>query len=113
MAEKGTKPGTQADVVNMDAVAVLTSIDKGRKMHELAIALEQLTAAVRDTTKKGSIKITIEMKPADNDATQVLLTAEIRGKLPRKNENATLFFTTRSNALVRDNPEQSDLPFGG
>lgn len=111
MPKEVPKPSTQADVVTMDAIEVLKQIDKGRKMHELSIALEQLTAAVRETGKKGHIKITLELTPIDKEATQAKLTAEVRGKLPRMSENPTLFFTTRTNALVRHNPDQADLPF--
>lgn len=106
------KPASAApDVVTMDAIEVLKSLNKGRKMHELSIAMEQLVAAVRDTTKAGSITMKLTVEPAGKEAAQVFVTAEINGKLPRPDESSTLFFTTRANALVRDNPEQADLPF--
>ncbi len=99
------------DVVSMDAMTVLSSLNKGRKMHELSVELEKLTAAVRDTGKAGSVTLKLTMEPTNTEASQVFMTAEINGKLPKKDEQSTLFFTTRQNALVRNNPEQTEIPF--
>jgi hypothetical protein len=101
----------RADVVKIDALEVLSTLNKGRKMFELSVALEQLVHAVRETGKAGSVTLKLTMDPANTEGSQVFVTAELNGKLPRKDEASTLFFTTGKDELVRNNPEQADLPF--
>ena len=114
MHEIKDKPKAKAaDVVNMDAVTVLQSLNKGRKMYELSIAMEQLVQAIRDTGKPGKLNLELSVEPTNTEAGQVFITAKISGKLPREDEKATLFFTTKNNTLVRNNPDQMDMPFVG
>ena len=102
----------EADVVHVDGVTILTTLNKGRKMHELSTEIEKLVSAVRETGKAGSISMELSVKPTAADATQVFVSLKIVGKHPKPDEKETLFFTTRDNALVRNNPEEQDLPFG-
>lgn len=103
------KIGQAADVVKVDAVTVLQTLNKGMKMFELSVALEQLTAAVRATGKQGHITMKITMQPTDADANQVFMITELNGKMPRPDEKPTLFYTTDQNGLVRNDPRQMDM----
>ena len=108
------KKNAAADVVHADFSAFLKQLDKGRTEAELSEALEWITAAVKETGKAGSVMLKLTVTPATSgDVNQVFVKDEIITKTPKKDRKQTIFFTTRQNTLVRNNPDQAEMPFIG
>ena len=85
---------------------------KGHTHAELGEALHDLTARVIDTGKKGSITFVITVEPlAKSDGRALVISDEIKLKLPEHDRDTSLFFTDRDGNLVRNDPNQ--LAFEG
>jgi hypothetical protein len=109
-----TAVGPAADVVHADFSEFLKQINRGLAQHELCEALEKVTAAVKDTGKAGTFALKITVTPARRgEVNQVFVDADVITKVPRKDRKQTIFFTTRQNTLVRNNPDQTEMPFAG
>lgn len=75
---------------------------------ELSEAMQQLVAAVVEERKGGEITLKIVVKPQGDGA--VMVTDEVKVKLPKPSKGGSLFFVTPENNLVRQDPRQSNLP---
>ncbi|NCC52444.1 MAG: hypothetical protein EOM20_14665 [Spartobacteria bacterium] len=110
MTEENEK--TNVDVVNMDVVQLLPTIAKGACIYEYNIKFEELIEAVRETNAAGKITLTLQIKPLKKgDASAVGLDYEVSIKAPRLETACTIFFPTRTNTLVRNDPRQTELEF--
>lgn len=111
MAIQGGTSGQKADVIRADFTAFLKQVNKGNTEVEASQALELITAKVKDTGKAGSFNIKVSITPAGKgEVTQVFVDAEVSVKEPKKDRKHTIFFTTNNNTLVRNNPDQSEMP---
>lgn len=91
--------------------AILQQIGKGVAHARLSEALQQLTVAVRDTEKKGTLTLTLSVEP--NKGTDTLIvSANCTVKLPQE-QQASVFFATDDGNLTRSDPRQMDLPVRG
>lgn len=100
-----------ADVIHADFASFLKLVNKGNTEAEASLALEKITAAVKDTGRAGSFSIKVSITPAGKgEVTQVFVDAEVSTKEPKKDRKHTIFFTTNNNTLVRNNPEQNEMP---
>lgn len=77
--------------------------NRGATHQELSEYLQQLTAAVNDTGKKGSLVLRIDVAPM-GDAFSV--SDKIVLKLPEHERGASTYFRTSDNNLVRTDPRQ-------
>jgi hypothetical protein len=88
---------------------VLSDQGKGRFAAEYNRALEQLIAAVRATSKAGSLTIAIKIAPAPRGSAEaVFVDAAVTVKAPTEERKPTLFFTTETNQLSRYNERQRE-----
>lgn len=87
---------------------VLRELTGGQTYEELNSALTEVVAAVGETRKSGSITLKLSIKP--NGDNSVIITDEIKSKVPERSRGETLFFTTSGGSLVRQDPRQPDLP---
>lgn len=87
---------------------VLGDLAGGEISSELTAALAEVVAAVRETRKVGSLALNIKVRPNGEDT--VMVTADIKPKVPEPARGDTLFFTTTDGSLRRDDPQQRDLP---
>lgn len=78
----------------------------GSTHEELGDALFDLVARVRDTGKKGSLSLTITVAPMDKDVDVLVVTDEIRLKLPEHDRKASLFYPDKTGNLSRSDPQQ-------
>lgn len=82
----------------------------GATHEELSEGLWDLAARVRETGKKGSLTLIITVEPMPKADGQVLMVSdEIRLKLPEFPRNASLFYADREGNLTRTNPDQPEL----
>lgn len=79
----------------------------GGKTHdEMSEALYDLAARVRDTGKKGTVTLTISIEPMKGDERVLVVSDEIRIKLPEFPRKPSFFFTAADGNLSRRDPEQ-------
>lgn len=102
----------QAQVKQTDIITALADLDRGRFMMECARQMTTLTTAVRNTSKKGTLIIRLEINPGgmrDGRVNQVEVRPAVSVVAPKPDVKSTIFFVRESGDLVRDDPEQMDM----
>lgn len=74
--------------------------------------LQKVIKAVRTAGKKGSVTITLEVKPRGRDSGQVEFSGEVKAKAPIAPIAPVMVFITEEGDFTRENPAQGTLPFG-
>lgn len=87
---------------------VLRDLTGGQTYDELNAALAEVVGAVTKTRKAGEVSLKLKIKA--NGESSVMITDEIKTKVPQDTRGETLFFTTANGDLIRDDPRQSKLP---
>jgi hypothetical protein len=78
----------------------------GKSHDELSDALFDLVQKVRDTGKSGSVVYTIKVGPMKGDKDVLVVSDEIKLKLPEHDRKASLFYTDKVGNLTRQDPQQ-------
>lgn len=78
----------------------------GRTESELTDGLRDLVARVTDTGKKGSITLVVNVEPMKNDNSMLVVSDEIKLKLPEHDRKASIFWTDKDSNLLRNDPNQ-------
>lgn len=86
--------------------AFLCQKNRGRTEQELSAKLRELVEAVEETGKGGSITYVLSVKPQAQTEHAVLVTDEIKTKLPQLDRPASIYFTDEAFRLVRTDPRQ-------
>lgn len=89
---------------------VLQALQRGRTHRELSTALQDLTKAVVDTHRAGSLTLTL--KVSRNKAGMIEVDDTVTVKPPKADRTTSLFYATDEANLVRDDPRQLELPTG-
>lgn len=95
-----------------DIISTLAELDRGRFAIECGRQLLELTSAVRNTSKKGSIVIRLEVTPGgmkDGRVHQVEVRPLVSVVQPKHDTKSTIFFLTDQAQLVRDDPDQMEM----
>ena len=79
---------------------------QGKTHDEMGEAIYDLAARVRDTGKKGSVTLTIVVEPMKGDERVLVVSDEIRLKLPEFPRKPSIFYTGPDGNLSRQDPEQ-------
>lgn len=82
---------------------------KGATHDELSQALHDLTARVIDTEKKGTLVLSITVQPLKGQVDALVVSDEIRLKLPEHDRKASLFYPDRQGNLTRSDPNQLEF----
>ncbi|MGH8867104.1 MAG: hypothetical protein ACRDYU_03800 [Actinomycetes bacterium] len=82
----------------------------GHTHGELGEGLHDLIARVQDTGKKGSLTLTVVVEPMKGDTSTLVVTDEIKLRLPEHDRKGSVFFTDRDGNLTRHDPRQLHLP---
>ena len=80
---------------------------KGDCLVEASEKLQDLILKVRERWGAGEISLKLKVTPSAKGI--VTITDDIVVKLPKEEKDATLFFTTEDGALMRNDPEQTEL----
>lgn len=88
---------------------VLAEHRKGMTMLELSRLLAEVTAAVVEHKKPGSVTLKINIRPLASDGT-VVLSDEIQAKVPTADRASSIFYADDNGNLTRSNPNQPELP---
>jgi hypothetical protein len=83
----------------------------GWALDEASEKLQKVVEGVRQTGKSGTLTIKLKVSPASRGAANALIiTDDIKEKIPVLDKDSSIFFATNDNQLVRDNPNQAQLP---
>lgn len=89
----------------------LAEFDGGESHRELSEALNELAQAVLETGKVGTLTYTVKIKAAGRgDSGTVMVTDDLKKKLPVGERSVSVFFVDREGNVVRHNPAQERLP---
>jgi len=89
-----------------DFLDVVTDLDDGKVHQKLTDELAKMIAAVQETSLSGAITLTLKAKPKGRE---VYVVAEIKAKVPKEGNMATLFFVDKGGSLTREDPAQLSL----
>jgi hypothetical protein len=78
----------------------------GKTHEELGVALYDLVGRVRDTGKKGTVTLTITVAPLKNDVDVLVVSDEIKLRVPEHDRKASLFYADKTGNLTRQDPGQ-------
>lgn len=87
---------------------VLRDLSAGKTYDDLTAGLAELVDAVMTTRKAGELSLKLSVRP--NGENSVRVCDDIKVKVPQPARGETLFFTTSSGSLLRNDPRQPDLP---
>jgi len=82
---------------------------RGRTHEELSEALWDLISRVDETHKKGSLTLTLYIEPLKADPAMLVVTDEIRLKLPEFDRPGSTAYIDHDGNLTRQNPNQPEL----
>ena len=100
------KPVDPDDIVVRPFADWLIEQSGGNTHDELGHALHDLVARVLDTGKKGSVTLTVTVAPLKDDVEVLIVTDEIKLRLPEHDRKASLFYPDESGNLTRQDPNQ-------
>ncbi len=89
-----------------DFVEVLADLDSGEVHNLCTEQLGALVAAVVATKKKGTLTLTLEVKP---EGEMAFVKAKVTAKLPVPETTVTAFFPTEDGGLHRHDPKAEPL----
>ena len=111
MTRKTTTPDPDAGPIIRPFADWLREQSKGSSHDELSEGLHTLIARVRDTGKRGSIVFTVTVAPLKDDIDILVVSDEIKLKLPEHDRKASMFYPDDHGNLSRTDPNQ--LTFEG
>lgn len=113
--EKQATPATRSGVVpgadaTVNILEVLKMLRRGRTVGDLQDKLQELVAAVRETTRKGKLvfEMSVECR-VPGDANTVEIKDKVRVDIPQPLREPTIMYTTDRNYLQRKDPRQGTL----
>lgn len=103
-----TPPPDQDDdgVTIRPFISWLREQSSGRTHDELSEGLHDLIARVRDTGKRGTITLVVAVETLKGDADVLVVTDEIKLKLPEHDRSASMFYPDKHGNLTRTDPRQ-------
>ena len=81
----------------------------GTTHEELSGALYDLAERVRETGKKGTLTLTVEVEPMKGDTQVLVVYDQIKLRLPEFARPASVFYADDQGNLSRSNPDQPEL----
>ena len=91
----------------MDLGALLAEQGDGDFRQRLEEELARVVVAVRETGKKGEVKVKLTVAPSvAGDGGKVLVTDHVTATTPTKSRAPSLYYTTETGGLSRHNPAQ-------
>jgi hypothetical protein len=83
---------------------------RGAGLHnELGEELAAVTAAVIEHQKKGSVTVTLTVAPTKDDPGAVVISDEVKAKVPKATPLPSRFFSNEEGVLSRRDPRQPEL----
>ena len=96
--------------IKVDIVDFLKTIRKGFLLFETANKLEELTKAIRETGKGGKLSIDISVEPLKKGSPEIVqVKGTVSAKIPKKDIESGIYYTSEDNTLLRDDPRQETM----
>ena len=108
VAEKGRVAVGRDVVVRTDVHQFLKDLAGGRAVYDLAVELERVVAAVKETHHGGSVTLKVCIDPLKGSVDQLQVEGCVTSKVPKESV-ISVFFPTEDNTLSRKNPNQLDF----
>ncbi|MBQ9240233.1 MAG: hypothetical protein IJ164_02720 [Duodenibacillus sp.] len=89
----------------------LEFIRQGGLLADVDEAIREAVMAVNEKGKAATVSITLTIKPATKNGTNVIITDEVRTKLPKLPSGETILFTSPDGDLAESDPRQGKLEF--
>lgn len=113
MARRDTRVDTSTGEISEDFARpfadFLREQSGGNTHDEMSECLHDLVSRVRDTGKKGSVQLTITVAPMKDDIDTLVVSDEIKLKLPEHDRKASIFYPDANGNLSRRDPRQLDF----
>lgn len=90
--------------------AVLQDLNGGQLADKLALDVQELVAAVRDRSRKGTLTLKLEVAPRKGNIDALNVTARVDLKLPEGEPMEAVFFADENGNLLREDPRQMTIP---
>ncbi len=106
------KDNEQDDTAVADIISTLVVLSRGNFVIDCGRELQELTDAIVDTQKEGSLTIKLKVKPSGlrkGKVNQCEFAPEVSIAKPKHDQPKSLFFLTDEGKLVRDDPDQMNL----
>lgn len=87
---------------------ILRDLAGGTTYDDLGVRLAEVVEAVMECRKSGELSIKLKIKP--NGEHSVIITDEVKTKVPEKARGETVFYAMAGGSLVREDPRQEKLP---
>lgn len=88
---------------------IMGNIRGGFALHKAGERLNELVMAVKETGKKGSVTLIIEVSPDKSDENVVSVQPKIKSSIPDKGFTPGVFFATDQGELTREDPRQQEM----
>lgn len=88
---------------------IMREIRRGRGVELATDMLAEVVRAVRETNKKGSITIDINVAPDESGDNQMTVTMACKSKVPRPSIPDAIFYADEEGALHRNDPGQTEM----
>lgn len=89
----------------------LGEISHGDLVDQASELLQELAIAVRETGKKGTLTLVVEIKPRGRDCGQVEINGSLSKKSPIADIAPSMLWVSEDGQLLRDNPAQLKMNF--
>lgn len=90
----------------------IATMNKGNTDIELSEALANLVQKVRETHKKGSVTLTLNVAMLNDSHEDVMkITPDIKLSLPKVAQPTAVFWSTADGDLLRNDPQQMGIEF--
>lgn len=83
----------------------------GAILTEMSTALADVVRGVLQTAGKGSVTLKIDVAPAGRGKAALVVTHEVKAKVPVEKASGSIWFGTDAGELVRNDPNQNELRF--
>lgn len=89
----------------------LAGINKGSLNDELTEKLAGLVQAVRETGKRGTLTLTLDLAPVSGGDSILKITPKISVKTPELDRASTMMWSTGDGDLLKNSPEVEGVAF--
>lgn len=115
MSDQPSRPPDESmtlQPVERDAGAflvMLSNLSEGKVAEDAAAAIKDITLAVKQLAKKGSLVLEITVEPVKKSTNAVMLSGSLKVKKPTETRPPDFMFTGPDGSLLRDRPDQHAL----
>lgn len=109
MTDKPTRKTEENERHVRPFAETLVALNGGTTHAEASNLLADLVAAVRDTGKKGSLTLTVDLAPLKGASNQLVVAAHVSVKAPKADSRTAVFFVDSNGGLSRNDPNQLEL----